>query len=162
MLHMNPPLLDTSLEKAIEGADGPTLIIYGDCSPEIHSIENRHVCARTPGVNCCDIILGHKRYCSNRNDRSFLLLPEWTSRWKQVFQEELGFHNAELAQTFMHENSSSIKYLDTGLIPVPEKTLSEISSFFAMPVIIEKPDLENLRTLIRESLDRLKGRFGNA
>ncbi len=162
MLHMHPEKLGKTLEKTLEKLNSPALIIYGDCSPEIHSIENRHICARTPGINCCDLILGQKRYRSNRNERSFLLLPEWTSRWKQVFQQELGFHNAELAQAFMHEHSSSIKYLDTGLIPVPEQTLREISDFFAMPVLIEKSDMVNLRTIIGEALKRLKERCSRA
>lgn len=161
MLHMHPKLLGETLERKLSELSCPALVIYGDCSPAMHSLEDRFVCARTPGVNCCELLLGHEHYLADRNGQAFLLLPEWTKRWKEVFQKELGFNDMELARSFMHEYRTSIKYIDTGFVPVPEDTLREISDFFDMPISIEKTDDKSLRAIIHESMQRLQRRLAN-
>lgn len=161
MLHMHPKLLEQTLESKLRELACPALVIYGDCSPAMHSLEDRFVCARTTGVNCCELLLGHERYLADRNGQAFLLLPEWTKRWKEVFQKELGFKDMELARSFMHEYRTSIKYIDTGFVPVPEDTLREISDFFDMPISIEKTDDKSLRAIIHEAMQRLQRRLAN-
>lgn len=156
MLHMHPTLLQETVEQTLTQEILPTLIIYGDCGPTMHDIDKRFVCARTSSLNCGDLLLGHARYQKLQSGLAFLFLPEWTERWREVFQIELGFSNPELARIFMHDTRKSLVYVDTGLIPVPRSTLREIEDYFAMPVEIQSATLGPLRAKIHEGMQLLE------
>jgi hypothetical protein len=153
---MHPIELQRSLESKLDNFSQPVLVILGDCCPSIESVEKRFNCLKTPAVNCCELLLGHNRYLEYRNKKIFILLPEWTGRWREVFQQELGFSNRELAHSFMHEYSSSIEYLDTGIVDVPNNIISDIQTFFDMPVKVTPVNLDTLRKFISDTLIHLE------
>ncbi len=161
MMHMRPTLLQETLEQKLSTQSNPTIIVYGDCAPEIHNIEERFLCVRTKGVNCNELLLGKNRYREYRNKKVFLLLPEWAHRWKEVFQEELGFKDTVLARRFMQENSNFIYYLDTGFTPVPYDILKEIETYFEMPIEVISETTEPLRAFIYTAMDQLQKRCIN-
>ena len=158
MLHMHPAKLHRTMEEIMSARPGsPCLVVYGDCHAYMSEIEKHHHCARTAGVNCGELLLGQEQYKIFRREKAFLFLPEWTWRWREVFQKELGFSDPILAREFMQENSHSLVYLHTGLCPIPEKTISEISTFFAMPVRITEVPLDHLRMAVQSALKRIEG-----
>jgi hypothetical protein len=158
MLHMHPQKLQEALEEKLSSHSDPVLVIYGDCGPAMDSLEERFMCVRTPAVNCSELMLGAERYSEFRNQKIFLFLPEWATRWKEVFQKDLGFKNADLARVFMKENSKEICYLDTGKMPIPTETLREMEAFFDMPVRVVKETMNPLRKYIHEAMTRLERR----
>jgi hypothetical protein len=56
----------------------------------------------------------------------------------------------------MQESQRRLVCVDTGLIPVPEKTLQEISEFFGMPMEIVAISLDNLRRALQSAVQRLE------
>lgn len=156
MLHMRPSLLEKTVENRLEMIDENAVVIYGDCEPSMESIERRHGAIRTKAVNCCELLAGKELYEELKKNQAFILLPEWTERWKEVFQKELGFIDQGLAENFMHEYRNGIVYLDTGLYPVPEKTLAEIEEYFNMKVTVRSVGLEHLRRYVSEAIDRYR------
>jgi hypothetical protein len=156
MLHLHPVTLQETFDSKLSGLSQPALVIIGDCGPSMNSLEKRFQCVKTPVVNCCELLLGHSRYIEYRRNKIFLLLLEWTKRWEQVFKVELGFANSELASSFMHENCTSIEYLDTGIDEVPAVTLQEIEVFLNMGVSVTRVSLDILRTAIFEAVSQLK------
>jgi len=158
MLHMCPDKLHRTMENVISGrSDKPCLIVYGDCHAYMKEIERRPHCAKTSGKNCGELLLGEEQYKACRKDKTFLFLPEWTDRWKEVFQHQLGFSDPALAREFMQENMNRLVYLNTGLAPIPEKTIMEISDFFGMPVNIMEAPLTHLSLAVESALKRLEG-----
>jgi hypothetical protein len=153
MLHMHPERLHRVMDESLTAlGDRQCLLIYGDCHPYIYDAEQRPHCCRTKAVNCADLLMGKELYTSYRRRKAFIFLPEWTLRWREVFQKELGFNNPSLAQAFMQENREILLYLDTGLLPVPQKTLDEIAEFFGMPTEVLAVSLDPLRRAIHTAL----------
>lgn len=158
MLHMRPDKLHRTMENVISvRSDKPCLIVYGDCHAYMKEIERRPHCARTVGKNCGELLLGEDQYKACRREKTFLFLPEWTGRWKEVFQQHLGFSDPTLAREFMQENMNRLVYLNTGLAPIPKKIISEISDFFDMPINIMEISLTHLSLAVESALKRLEG-----
>lgn len=159
MLHMRPDKLHRTMENVISGkTDKPCLIVYGDCHAYMKELESRPHCVRTAGKNCGELLLGEELYNTCRKDKTFLFLPEWTDRWKEVFQDHLGFADPSLAREFMQENMNHLAYLHTGITPIPEEIILEISEFFAMPVTIMEAPLTHLSLAVESALKRLEGK----
>lgn len=143
MLHMEPDRLEFILGEIVEKLDSETVVVYGDCSPNMHKFSKKeHVC-RVGAMNCAQLLLGKAKYRQLMKEQAFILLPEWVIRWREIFAVELGL-NKEVATSLMQENRKILVYLDTGLIPVPEKDLQECSEYVGLPYRIEKITLENL------------------
>lgn len=135
MLHMKPAKLEQEM-KLIMGrrANDKFLLLYGDCHPRMNEIQGMANASRTAGINCCEILLGSEVYRKLQKEQAFFFLPEWTVRWQEVFDDELGFKNRDVAQSFMKEYRKRLIYVDTGVMPVPDETLRDITEYFDMPV----------------------------
>lgn len=159
MLHMHPEELRRAIDTVLAARAGRhVLLVYGDCHARMAETSRRPRCARTAAVNCGELLLGRKRYREFRNGRTFLFLPEWTQRWREVFVRELGFTDRSLAREFMQDNQRRLAYLDTGLIPLPTLALAEIEEYFGMPVEIVAVTLVNLRQAVVEAAGHLEAR----
>ncbi len=88
-----------------------------------------------------------------------ITITEWTERWQEIFQRELGFHDQSLAQEFMQENQRTLVYLDTGLISVPREHLRDISEFFNMPTEVVSVSLDYLRQAVKSAMERLEAKY---
>lgn len=158
MLHMMPALLEYELQQnlaAQKTEHDQTILIYGDCQPRMVEMTNQPNVCRVEGMNCCEIILGQDLYHSLRSEGVFFLLPEWTERWEEVFKTHLGF-SEHTAKSFMGEMHSKLLYLDTGIVPVPEKALQAAADFCDLPYEIMKVDLQELLKATRKAIAGLQ------
>ncbi|NLJ45930.1 MAG: DUF1638 domain-containing protein [Treponema sp.] len=169
ILHMRPRDLESGLHGLLDSAPGvPAILVFGDCSPGMRELSLGPGRVRISGVNCCEIVLGRERYRDLRRRETFLFMPEWTARWREVFGAELGFQSIDAARGFMTDSMQSLAYVDTGVVPVPVPTLREIEDFFGMPVriehagigLLEKAVLEALKILDAQELNLTEGDFG--
>lgn len=162
LLHMHPEKMRDAIDKEIAARPGRNcLLVYGDCHAHMRETADRPLCAKVKGVNCGHLLLGNEEYRACRNSKTFLFLPEWTERWHEVFEKELGFSDRDLAREFMHENQRHLLYLDTGLIPVPQKTLDDISEFFNMPIDVLPVALDQLRETVKAAISKMVKRDAN-
>jgi len=153
MLHMSPARLEQEMDRVMAaGTDDKFLILYGDCHPRMHEMQRLENASKVAGINCCDILLGRTVYRKLQKDRVFIFLPEWTRRWRNIFTHELGFDNPEVLRAFMKEHQKALMYADTGVTPVPEKNLQDISEFFDMPVEVMPISLGTLLQGIHKAL----------
>jgi len=161
MLHMRPAHLGETLQHRIRDLDQGSriVLVYGDCCPAMHACEQYPHVARTQGMNCCELILGHEIYKKLIRSGVFFLLPEWTSRWEEVFSRELGF-NQKNASDFMGEMHSRIVYLDTGVIPVPSEEIEACARYCSLPWEILPVSSDHLRMQIQHAMDRLDAGTG--
>lgn len=153
MLHMKPEVLDNRLKEATEKARqnrDDIVLVYGDCCPHMNELEADEHIVRVCGLNCCEILLGSDLYRHLRPEGAFFLMSEWTLRWREIFQHHLGLER-ENAQSFMKEIYTKLIYLDTGLLPVPESHLDEISGYFGLPVEIMQVSLDQLMVVIKNA-----------
>ena len=159
MLHMVPEKLEKRLLEVVEeerSKGNEVVLAYGDCCPNMTGLGSAAGVERTQGFNCPEIILGKETYRNMRREGVFFLLPEWTLMWRKVFQGTLGLLGGT-AKDFMKEMHTRLVYLDTELVPVPEKQLAEISEYCGLPVERMKVSLDPLLA----SLMKASTRFSN-
>ncbi len=151
-LHMKPLQLKEVLKSKIKPQ---CVLCYGKCEPNLDKNTKYHNVIKTEGLNCIEIILGNKLYRKLRAEGSFFLLPEWTHKWERIFKELLGLSDIELARQFMNEMHTKMIYVNTGILPIPHKTLIEIEAFFNIPVKVIDIKLDELEKTINFSIQNL-------
>ena len=135
MLHMRPDLLQERIDALLrQHSADKVLFIYGDCTPRIVELCRKPGFAKTAGINCCEILLGREEYRRLRKSGAFFFLPEWTLRWRDVFERELGFAGGRGVEDMLREVHSHFIYLDTGVMPMPGSVLDEISRELGLPM----------------------------
>ncbi len=153
MLHMDPEELDKRIKKATENEQlkgNDIVLVFGDCCPNMTEIGHANNIHRSTGLNCVEILLGRDLFRQMRSDGVFFLMHEWTLRWQEVFQHEIGLEG-DNARSLMNDMHTKFVYLDTGLSPVPGKHLAEISEYCGLPVEIMKISLNTLMKKIKDA-----------
>ena len=157
MLHMRPDLLQERIDALLrQHSADKVLFIYGDCTPRIVELCRKPGFAKTAGINCCEILLGREEYRRLRKSGAFFFLPEWTLRWRDVFERELGFAGGRGVEDMLREVHSHFIYLDTGVMPMPGSVLDEISRELGLPMqqlSVGLPCLEQKISAALETLD---------
>lgn len=149
MLHMYPKELQTLLDAKIEEHKNFRIILmYGDCHARMVDYENNPNIVRTPGINCCEIMLGSEKYRKLRRDGAFILLPEWADRWKEAFIDYMGFKNSKSIKPFMGEMHKKLVYIDTGFQKKEHTLFDEISDFLGLPLEIYNSSIDELEEVI--------------
>jgi hypothetical protein len=151
-LHMKPLQLKEVLKSKIKPH---CVICYGKCEPRLDKNTLFNDIAKTEGLNCVEIILGNKLYRKLRAEGAFFLLPEWTHKWERIFKDLLGLSDIELAQQFMNEMHTKMIYVNTGIVPIPHKTLTEIEGYFNIPIEVIDIKLDELEKSINFSIKKL-------
>ncbi len=157
MLHMKPDLLGSKLSAQLKeknALEQKTLLIYGDCCMQMTDFTISPDVVRVHGHNCIHQVLGGKEYKRLSHEGAFFLLPEWASRWNNIFKNELGLNEAN-AESLMTEMHSRLVYLDTGIRPVPIEDLKACSRYCGLPWEVLQVSLEPLRKCIQDALDKL-------
>lgn len=156
MLHMDPPELACRIDLRLEDLrdhGSKVLLVYGECHNHMDEYESESGITRTKGFNCPEILLGPEQYKALRREGAFFLLPEWTLRWREIFEKELGL-TGQNAKDFMQDMHTKLLYLDTGQIPVPLEHLEDASDTLGLPFEVLRVGPEHLLAAIRESLDK--------
>ena len=156
MMHMYPEKLATAMDAAIEGIeqDGKKIVLlYGECHNRMNDYLARPDIQQVKGCNCVEIFLGKERYKSFLKAGAFFLMPEWTLRWKDVFQKELGL-KGEIGKEFMRDMHTFFLYVDTGLVPVPSRTLDEISHTLGLPWKSIRIDMTHLLNAFQTAVEK--------
>lgn len=156
MLHMRPDLLQERIDALLrQHSADKVLFIYGDCTPRIVELCRKPGFAKTAGINCCEILLGREEYRRLRKSGAFFFLPEWTLRWRDVFERELGFAGGRGVEDMLREVHSHFIYLDTGVLPMPGNVLDEISRELGLPMQQLSVGLSCLEQKISAALETL-------
>jgi hypothetical protein len=103
---------------------------------------------RSPGINCCEIILGNEKYRKLRDEGAFILLPEWAERWKEAFVDYMGFKTSKAIRPFMGEMHKKLTYIDTGFQKKNEVLFQEISDFLGLPIEVYPSTIDELEKVI--------------
>jgi len=127
MLHMVPKELQAVLDDKIEEFKTYKIILaFGDCHARMIDYEKYPNVSRTQGINCGEIFLGSENYKKIRKEGAFILLPEWTERWKEVFMDYMGFRKRSELKAFMTDMHRKLTYVDTGFEEPNMEKLNEI------------------------------------
>lgn len=156
MLHMHPQQLQEILDAKIEEFKKFRIILmFGDCHARMLDYEKNRNIIRTPGINCCEIILGSEKYRKMRKEGAFILLPEWADRWREVFVDYMGFKHSKGARIFMNEMHKKLVYVVTGTQKRNVALFDEISEYVGLPLEIYTSTMDELEKvltrLIKES-----------
>jgi len=157
MLHMCPQKLRTLLDSILaeeRKTHGKVLLLYGDCHAYMHDQESLPGVYRVRGRNCAEILLGPDLYRTLWKENAFIFLPEWTMRWREVFNKELGL-DGETGRDFMKEFRTKLTYVDTGVIPVPTDHLQAASDAMGLPWEVLRVGPDRLLAAIHEAIERM-------
>lgn len=158
MLHMKPQQLQELLDAKInEYSNSKIILLFGDCHARMIDYESNPYIVRSQGINCCEIFLGHDKYNKLRKDGAFILLPEWSVRWREAFVDYMGFGNAKSTSLFMNDMHKKLVYVNTGFQAINQPLLDEVSEYFGLPLEI----LDAPVSVLQESLDELINIQGN-
>ncbi|TGU70328.1 DUF1638 domain-containing protein [Geomonas terrae] len=144
LLHMNPPLLESTLSEELRRRreEGDRIVlVYGDCCAGMLDLARESGAGRVNAINCAQLLLGRKRYRELMREEAFLVLPEWAERWEEVMADALGPDPAT-ARELLGEHRSVLVYLDTGIVPVPERQMEAFSAYSGLPWRVERVRLE--------------------
>ncbi|MBN1912331.1 MAG: DUF1638 domain-containing protein [Pirellulales bacterium] len=161
MLHMRPRKLRDRLDSLL-GPQRPAariLLLYGECHAYMNDQESLSGVWRVKGHNCEEILLGTDLYYALQAQKAFVFLPEWTLRWRDVFERELDFHG-DLTTVFMKECHAILVYADTGVLPVPINQLEAASEAMGLPWDVVQVGLEPLQATIHEAVERMTAHAG--
>jgi len=145
--------LDVALANELDRG-AKVLLLFGDCHPYMHDQTSAAGVDRVQGVNCPEILLGREAYRALRRQGAFFLMPEWTIRWREIFQEELGLES-DVARDMMGEMFHELLYLDTGQIPIPTEHLEAFSEYTGLPWRTVPVEPDRMLAGIREALERI-------
>jgi len=149
MLHLKPEELKELLDAKIEAYKSYRIILmYGDCHARMVDYEKNSKILRTPGINCCEILLGREKYRTLRKEGAFILLPEWAERWREIFVDCLGFKTSASVKPFMKEMHKKLVYIDTGLQKKNTMLFDEISDYLGLPIEIYPSSPHELERVI--------------
>jgi hypothetical protein len=157
MLHMKPVDLTFRLNECLHkelSLGHRIILLYGDCHPYTVEQESVPGVVRVTGINCPAILLGRETYRSLRKEGVFFLMHEWATRWQEIFKKQLGL-DPTIAGDFMKEMHSRLVYLDTGLLPVPNVQLNELSQYTGLTWDVLRVNLDALVVEVRDALKRL-------
>lgn len=156
LLHMYPDKLEISLAGSIEknlGEYRQVILLFGDCHARMVDQAKARGVERVAGINCMEILLGKEVYRKLRREGAFLLLPEWAYRWDEIFFESTGLQGEEM-KSFMREMNTKLVYLDSGLHPVREEKLQDISKKTGLPYEVRRISLDHMAGCLREVLEK--------
>ncbi len=156
ILHIHPHLLEKQLAKRLDDTD-QCLLVYGDCHARMFDMTQVPGIGRPIQTNCCELLLGHDKYIELASQRVFFVLPEWAVRWKTVFIEELGLGDDNI-KNFMEDMHTKLLYLDTGLVPVPENLLTDMSDYTGLPWEVMKVSLDTLLETLKQTMEEIHKR----
>ena len=159
MLHMRPAKLERRLGAVLAEEGGqarPVGLVYGDCCAGMTALGGRPGVARTEGLNCPELLLGREAYRRLSHEGAFFMLPEWATRWAEVFRDELGLDGA-CAPALMRDMHRKLVYLDTGVVPVPREALEACARYTGLPLEVLAVTLDRLAARIEAALGRLAG-----
>jgi hypothetical protein len=74
--------------------DCPLVLVYGDCCPQMYELSQLSLVCRVNAINCAQMLVGKARYRQLMAQEAFMLLPEWSRRWREIFEQELGLSPA--------------------------------------------------------------------
>jgi hypothetical protein len=138
-------LLDAKIE---EHKNFKIILMYGDCHARMIDYEKNPNIKRTPGINCCEIMLGTEKYKKLRREGAFILLPEWAIRWKEAFVDIMGFKSSKAIKPFMNEMHKKLVYVDTEIRQKDAPLLDEITDFLGLPLEIYPSSIDELENVI--------------
>lgn len=157
MLHMYPKKLEKLLDaKLKEYSHYKIILLYGDCHARMVDYDSTPNIARSQGINCCEILLGTNKYRDLRKEGAFILLPEWSVRWKEAFVEYMGFKNSKDSSLFMNDMHKKLVYVDTGYQGINQQMLTEISEYFSLPLEIYKTSISELENMLNSLIGEQK------
>ncbi|MGE5406615.1 MAG: DUF1638 domain-containing protein [Methanosarcina sp.] len=155
MLHMNPKKLQELLDARLkEYEHSKVILLFGDCHARMLDYETNTNVVRAQGINCCEIFLGFTEYNRLRKDGAFILLPEWSVRWKEAFIDYMGFENSKSTSLFMNDMHKKIVFVDTGFGEINQPLLTEIAEYFSLPLELHHISLAVLEKSLTLMIDK--------
>jgi rRNA pseudouridine-1189 N-methylase Emg1 (Nep1/Mra1 family) len=162
-LHLHPDQMYQKLQEIIteklKEYNG-IVLIYGECHAFMNELLKDTRLARPEGINCVELFIGKAERKRLLHRGAFFLLPEWSIRWREIFNHFMNMNN-ELTKLIMQNEHKTLIYLDTGCICIPEKQLKECAEYFSLPIEIVKISLDEFAGAINNATNELKKRICN-
>lgn len=151
--------LTEQINKKKEKNNSPTIVIIGqNCHPEMTSILDQHSVIGLNAANCFEALLGSEKAQLDKEANSFYMTSGWFEHWEEIFKYSGWTEvDARLNMGF----GDRVLLLDTGLVEITDEKILKLFDIIQVPIEIKKVNLEHLKKLIIEAIDRVKGSHVN-
>ncbi len=144
--------LTEQVNKKKANNDKPTIVIIGQaCHPEMNSMLEQYSVVGLNAANCFEALLGPEKEQLDKEANSFYMTSGWFEHWEEIF-EDSGWTevDARLNMGF----GDRVLLLDTGLVEITDEKILKLFDIIQVPIEIKKVNLEHLKKLIVEAIDR--------
>ncbi|HWI54464.1 MAG TPA: DUF1638 domain-containing protein [Desulfobacteria bacterium] len=146
--------LTEQINKKKEANNKPTIVIIGQaCHPEMTSLLDQHSIVGLHAANCFEALLGSEKELLDKESNTFYMTSGWFDHWEEIF-ESSGWTevDARLNMGF----GDRVLLLDTGLIEITDEKILKLFDIIQVPIEIKQVNLDHLKKLIVEAVERAK------
>jgi hypothetical protein len=150
-LHNNPLKLKEELEFTLKSIDGPKLVVYGRCFPQIDTVCHQYGAERIEGENCYEMVAGDRFYqILKKEPGTYFLLPQLCQNFEELTQE---MHLTCMKDVFF-KNYTQCILLDTGAASTAQcRTVAES---LGLPLHTEYVGINILEKRLKVVLDKIE------
>lgn len=160
LLHLYPAKLQAKLSEELEAlqqAYDRTVVVYGQCLPEMDDFLASHNVHRIQGEHCLEMIGGQRFWeCLKENSGTYFLIPSWTTSFAEAIVEGLQLDKEPRMKQIMFRNYRRVVYFDTLLYGNIDARVQEIADWLELPLEIERTGVDELRSRLNQAIDEAR------
>ena len=149
-----PASLNSALDEL--GEKGIVMVIGDQCHPDMEKMAGARGGILLRGKNCIEMLLGDRMAQLDAEAKTFYLTGGWLENWRKIFIEGLRWDEVDARQNFGYYDR--ILLLDTGVVPIDEEKILEFYDYSQVPIEIMPVDLDNLRNLLEQAMEKTADR----
>ena len=160
LLHLYPAKLRGKLSEQLEAlqqAYDRTIVVYGQCLPEMDEFLASYNAHRIQGEHCLEMI-GGQRFWERlkENSGTYFLIPSWTSSFDEAIVQGLQLDKEPRMKQIMFRHYKRVVYFDTLLSGNIDTRVQEIADWLELPLEIERTGVDVLRSRLNLALEKAR------
>jgi hypothetical protein len=145
-------VLEIIQEKRLKEA----ILVYGECSAGFKMPFPGTTIYRLKKHSCIDLLMSSEEEYYFRQHNIMVLLPEWATRWQELFYSWFGFKPHSL-KAFMQEMHSEIICIDDVTIEITDSLVRSIEQASGITCRKKKITLDHLSLSINQLIEGVQG-----
>jgi hypothetical protein len=160
LLHLYPDKLRSKLSEELEVLKenyDHTLVVYGQCLPEMDKFLKPYNGLRVPGEHCLEMIGGQRFWeLLKENSGTYFLIPSWINSFSEAIVEGLQLDKEPRMKKIMFRNYKRAVYFDTLLYGDMDQRVQEIADWLELPLETERIGVEVLHSRFNKTLEMVR------
>ena len=161
-LHYRLNHLSTKLDAALDDAEcanQDTIVLYGECHPQMSCILDRHCTLRTEGQNCIVQLIGYDLFMKELSRGAYFLLEDWARTWEPMISATFGNH-LEVMREIFHSSHKCLLAIRTPCSSDFTAAAEAAARFVDLPLEWMDVNLDHLESVLADAITRKQQQLG--